>query len=65
MNRAQYEEQRNKTNELTKTAEELLKEQENNAEMLKNAKVELEEKESELKRNGKFYGEFNLSKKKF
>ena len=50
MNRAQYEEQQNKTNELTKAAEELSKEQENNVEMLKNAKVELEEKESELQR---------------
>ena len=50
MNRAQYEEQQKKTDELIKNEEKLTNEQEKNAEMLKNAHVELEEKYSLLQR---------------
>ena len=45
LNRAQYEEQQQKTNELLTNAEQHFKEQEKNVELLKNAEVELEEKE--------------------
>ena len=50
MKRAQYEEQQKKTDELIKNEEKLFIEQEKNAEMLKNAQVELEEKKSLLQR---------------
>jgi len=46
--KAQYEEQQKKTDELIKNEEKLFIEQEKNAEMLKNAQVELEEKKSIL-----------------
>ena len=45
LNRAQYEEQQQKINELLTNAEQHFKEQEKNVELIKNAEVELEEKE--------------------
>ena len=50
MNRSQYEEQQKKTNELILNEEKLIIELENYVEMLKNAQVELEEKDSLLQR---------------
>ena len=50
MNRAQYEEQQKKTDELIKNEEKHTSELENYVEMLKNAHVELEEKDSLLQR---------------
>ena len=50
MNRAQYEEQQKKTDELIKNEEKHTSELENYVEMLKNAQVELEEKDSLLQR---------------
>ena len=45
MIRAQYEEQKKKTDELLTNAEQHVKEQVKNAELIKNAQVELEKKE--------------------
>ena len=50
MNRAQYEEQQKKTDELIKNEEKHTSELENYVEMLKNAQAELEEKDSLLQR---------------